>query len=69
MLRVEEKSQIPFQASLIDQAEALVDRRLASEVRAIDGAREAVAVGDRRRAASARIHAPSGSMRCWCESG
>ncbi len=43
MLRIEEKSRIPFQASLIDQAEALVDRRLASEVRAIDGAHEAVA--------------------------
>lgn len=43
LLRIEEKSRIPFQASLIDQAEALVDRRLADEVRAIDGAREAVA--------------------------
>ncbi|MET0942233.1 MAG: HAD family hydrolase [Mesorhizobium sp.] len=43
LLRIEEKSQIPFQASLIDQSEVLVDRRLASEVRAIDGAHEAVA--------------------------
>jgi HAD superfamily hydrolase (TIGR01509 family) len=43
MLRVEEKSQIPFQASLIDQSERLVDRRLAGEVRAIDGAHEAAA--------------------------
>jgi HAD superfamily hydrolase (TIGR01509 family) len=43
MLRIEEKSKIPFQASLIDQAEVLVDRRLASEVRAIEGAHEAVA--------------------------
>ncbi len=43
MMRVEEKSAIPFQASLIDQAEELVDRRLRSDVRAIDGAREAVA--------------------------
>jgi HAD superfamily hydrolase (TIGR01509 family) len=43
MLRIEEKSKIPFQASLIDRAEVLVDRRLASEVRAIDGAHEAAA--------------------------
>ena len=43
MLRIEEKSRIPFQASLIDQAEALTDKRLAKDVRAIDGAREAVA--------------------------
>ncbi|WP_027164678.1 HAD family phosphatase [Mesorhizobium sp. WSM3224] len=43
MLRVEEKSQIPFQASLIDRAEQLVDRKLRSDVRIIDGAREAVA--------------------------
>ena len=28
MLRIEEKSRIPFQASLIDQAEALTDKRL-----------------------------------------
>ncbi|RUX52832.1 HAD family hydrolase, partial [Mesorhizobium sp. M7A.F.Ca.CA.002.09.1.1] len=43
MLRVEEKSRIPFQASLIDREEQLVDRKLRSDVRAIDGAREAVA--------------------------
>lgn len=43
MLRIEERSQIPFQASLIDQAEVLVDRRLANEVRAVDGVHEAVA--------------------------
>ena len=43
MLRVEEKSQIPFQASLIDRAEELVDRKLRSDVRIIEGAREAVA--------------------------
>ena len=43
MMRVEEKSAIPFQASLIDRAEALVDRKLRSDVRAIDGVREAVA--------------------------
>ena len=49
MLRIEEKSQIPFQASLIDQSEVLVDRRLASEVRAIDGAHEAVATVTAKR--------------------
>ena len=43
MMRVEEKSRIPFQASLIDRAEELVDRKLRSDVRAIDGVREAVA--------------------------
>jgi HAD superfamily hydrolase (TIGR01509 family) len=49
MLRIEEKSQIPLQASLIDQSEMLVDRRLASEVRAIDGAHEAVAAVTMKR--------------------
>jgi len=43
LMRVEEKSQIPFQASLIDRAEDLVDRKLRADVRIIDGAREAVA--------------------------
>ena len=43
MMRIEEQSQIPFQASLIDRAEELVDRRLAAEVRIIEGAREAAA--------------------------
>jgi len=43
MLRIEEKAAIPFQASLIDQAEALVDRRLKAKVRAIDGVHKAVA--------------------------
>ncbi|SFP03561.1 haloacid dehalogenase superfamily, subfamily IA, variant 3 with third motif having DD or ED [Mesorhizobium sp. NFR06] len=43
LMRVEEKSQIPFQASLIDRAEELVDRKLRADVRIIDGAREAVA--------------------------
>lgn len=38
MLRVEEKSRIPFQASLIDREEQLVDRKLRTDVRAIDGA-------------------------------
>ncbi|TPI16423.1 HAD family phosphatase [Mesorhizobium sp. B4-1-3] len=43
MLRLEEKSEVPFQASLIDRAEELVDRKLRSDVRIIEGAREAVA--------------------------
>lgn len=43
MLRIEEKAAIPFQASLIDQAEGLVDRKLKANVRAIEGAHEAVA--------------------------
>lgn len=43
LMRIEEKAQIPFQISLIDQAEDMVDRRLRSDVRAIDGVREAVA--------------------------
>ncbi|TIX04875.1 MAG: HAD family hydrolase, partial [Mesorhizobium sp.] len=43
MMRVEEKSRVPFQAALIDRAEELVDRRLRSDVRAIDGVHEAVA--------------------------
>ena len=42
LLRIEEKARIPFQASLIDRAEALTDKKLAAELRAIDGAREAV---------------------------
>jgi HAD superfamily hydrolase (TIGR01509 family) len=49
MLRIEEKSQIPFQASLIDHAEMLVDRRLANEVRAIDGAHSAAAAVTMKR--------------------
>lgn len=43
MLRIEQESQHLFQASLIGQAEAEVDRRLASQVQPIEGAREAVA--------------------------
>ncbi|PBC02051.1 HAD family phosphatase [Mesorhizobium sp. WSM3860] len=43
LMRVEEKSHLPFQASLIDRAEELVDRKLRSDVRIIEGAREAVA--------------------------
>ena len=43
LMRVEEISRIPFQVSLIDRTEDLVSRRLRSEVRAIEGAHEAVA--------------------------
>lgn len=43
LLQIEREAAIPFQASLLDEAERLVDKRLAAEVRAIDGAREAVA--------------------------
>lgn len=43
LLRIEAESSIPFQASLIGEAEALTDRRLRAQVRAIDGAAEAVA--------------------------
>ncbi|TPI21881.1 MULTISPECIES: HAD family phosphatase [unclassified Mesorhizobium] len=50
MLRLEEKSEIPFQASLIDRAEELVDRKLRADVRIIEGAREAVAAVSAPRA-------------------
>lgn len=43
LLRIEGIAAIPFKASLIDQAEELVDRRLRVEARLIEGAREAVA--------------------------
>lgn len=43
LIRVEQEAHMPFQASLIDQAEALVDKKLAREVQAIDGVKAAVA--------------------------
>lgn len=43
LLRIEEEAQQLFQATLIDEAERLVDQRLAREVRPIDGALEAAA--------------------------
>ena len=43
MLRIEKESQQLFQATLIDEAEAMVDRKLRNEVRAIEGVHEAVA--------------------------
>jgi len=42
MLRIEEKAGVPLQASLLDRERTLLDKRLAAEVRAIDGAHEAV---------------------------
>ena len=43
MLRIEQESRQLFQATLIEDAEKLVDKRLRSEVRATEGAHEAVA--------------------------
>lgn len=43
LVSIEEKAGIPFQISMIDRAEALIDRRLKNEVRAIDGVARAVA--------------------------
>lgn len=43
LLRIEQVSNVPFQANLIDRAEAAVDERLRREVREIEGARRAVA--------------------------
>ena len=43
LLRIEAESQVPFQASLIDRMKETLDRKLASDVRAIDGAAAAVA--------------------------
>lgn len=42
LLRIEEASKVPFKASLIDEAERLVDKRLMRELRVVDGARQAV---------------------------
>ncbi|MBX3575978.1 MAG: HAD family hydrolase [Rhizobiaceae bacterium] len=42
MLRLEEKAGVPLQASLLDRERAALDKRLAAEVRAIDGVREAL---------------------------
>jgi len=42
LLRIEEISGLPLQATLIDKAEATVDRRLRQDVRAVDGVREAI---------------------------
>lgn len=42
MLRIEEVAGIPLQASMLDEADRLVDERLKRDVRAIEGVREAV---------------------------
>ena len=42
LLRIEQEAQMPLQASLIGEAERLVDARLAREVRATEGALQAV---------------------------
>ncbi|MEQ1950843.1 HAD family phosphatase [Mesorhizobium sp. CN2-181] len=42
MLRIEEEAHVPLQASLIGEAEVLVDRRLRADVRPIEGALAAV---------------------------
>jgi HAD superfamily hydrolase (TIGR01509 family) len=58
LLRVEAESQIPFQARLIDEAERLLDERLRAEVRALDGAHEAVASvqGKRCICSNSKLH-------------
>ena len=43
LLRIEQEAAVPFQATLLDDVEKRVDQRLAREVRAIEGAHEAVA--------------------------
>lgn len=43
MVAVEEKARIPFQISMIDRAEEMIDRRLKNEVRAIEGVHQAIA--------------------------
>ena len=43
LMSIEERSGTPFQISLIDRAEELVDQRLRRDVRAIEGVHEAVA--------------------------
>jgi HAD superfamily hydrolase (TIGR01509 family) len=42
LLRIEDVAAIPLKASLIDRAEELVDQRLKSDARIIEGARDAV---------------------------
>src|SRR5690606_28773245 len=49
-IAIEEKASIPFQASMSEQAEALIDQRLPRDVRAIEGAVDAfVALATPRR--------------------
>lgn len=42
MVAVEEKARIPFQISMLDRAEDLIDKRLKKEVRAIEGIHQAI---------------------------
>jgi len=49
MLRIEQESSQLFQATMIDEAEKLVDRRLAAELKAIEGVHAAVASVTTRR--------------------
>jgi haloacid dehalogenase superfamily, subfamily IA, variant 3 with third motif having DD or ED len=43
LFSVEREAAIPLQASLLDKSEALLDKRLASEVMAVEGAAQAIA--------------------------
>lgn len=49
LLEIEKEASIPFQATMIDEEKKLLDKRLAREVKAIDGAREAVAMTPYKR--------------------
>lgn len=49
LIRIEQASHMPFQASLIDQAESLVDQELRRSVQPIDGVRAAVMAVDTKR--------------------
>ncbi|MER2535748.1 MAG: HAD family hydrolase [Rhizobiaceae bacterium] len=42
LMRIEEAAEVPFQATMIDEVERLIDRRLMRELRPVDGARQAV---------------------------
>ena len=68
MLRIEKESQQLFQATLIEEAENLIDRRLEAEVRAIEGAHEAVAAVTAKRcicsnSSTARLRMTLGKTR------
>jgi HAD superfamily hydrolase (TIGR01509 family) len=43
LFEVEREASIPFSATLLDASETLLDKKLAAEVRAIDGAAQAIA--------------------------
>jgi HAD superfamily hydrolase (TIGR01509 family) len=49
LFEVEREASIPFSATLLDASETLLDKKLAAEVRAIDGAAQAIArIGGQR---------------------